>query len=312
MRMKFFLFAILFFALAGFHLTAAKVKAEEIDRIVAVVNDEIILYSDLRKKVKEIKEKISSPLPIPEPELERQVLNQMIEEKLIHQEMKRLKINVDDQSVERAIARIKQEQGLNDDQFLAMIQKEGFTLSEFKQTIRKELERATLIEKVFQSKTVITDADIDQYVKNHPEESVPKAKLSVIFIPKNSGISGEEVLKKIKSGADFYELAKKYSKGPNASEGGRVGWVNVRDLAGKLQEVVASLSPGQVSPVLSSDAGDFIVKVEEKTEERVMLNASDPKEREKIRRMLVQQEVERKFKEWMKTLKEKAYIQVSL
>ncbi|MEJ5299436.1 MAG: SurA N-terminal domain-containing protein [Thermodesulforhabdaceae bacterium] len=311
MRTKFFFFAV-FFVVFFSVASVGRSFAENVDRIVAVVNDDIILYSDVRKKVKEIKDKIRSALPVPESELERQILDQMVEEKLIQQEMKRLKINVDDQSVERAIEKIKKDQGLTDDQFFAMIQKEGFTLEEFKKTIRKELERATLIEKVFQSKTIITDADIDQYVKKHPEESVPRAKLSVIFIPKNSGISGEELLKRIKSGADFYELAKKYSKGPNASEGGRVGWVNVRDLAGKLQEVVINLPPGQISPVLSSDAGDFIVKVEEKTVESVALNPSDPKEREKIRRMLMQREIETKFKDWMKNLREKAYIRVSL
>lgn len=303
----------LFFAVSVTLLMLSKnVLCEEVDRIVAVVNDEVILYSDLRTRVNEIKEKIRSPLPIPESELQRQILEQMIEDKLIRQAMKNLKINVDDQAVERAIEKIKQSKGLTDDQFVAALQKEGFTLEEFKKHIRQELERVMLIEKVFQSKTIITDADIDQYVKSHPAEEVEKVNLSVIFVPKNSGTSGNEVLNKIRAGADFYEMAKKYSRGPNASEGGRVGWVNFNELSGKLQEVVKQLSPGQISPVLSSDTGDFIVKVEDRKTEYIALNPSDPQEREKIRQMLVQKEVERKFREWLKELKEKAYIKVSL
>lgn len=284
----------------------------ELDRIVAVVNDELILYSDLRNKVKEIKERLNPAASIPDTELERQVLMQMVEDRLIRQAMKNLRINVDDQTLERAVEKIRKDKGLTEDQFVTALQKEGFTLEEFRKHVREELERVMLIEKVFQAKTIVTDADIDQYVKNNPQREVPMVRLSVIFIPRNSDISGEDVLKKIRAGVDFYEVARKYSKGPNASEGGRVGWVNVGDLSGKLQDVVQGLSPGQISPILSSGAGDFIVKVEEKKVDRVVLNASDPEEREKIRRMLVQQEVEKKFKEWLKGLKEKAYIRVSL
>jgi peptidyl-prolyl cis-trans isomerase SurA len=310
MKAKSFLFA---FVLSVVVLLSSKsVWCEELDRIVAVVNDEVILYSDLRNKVNEIKEKLRSPLPIPEAELQRQLLNQMIEEKLIRQAMKNLKINVDDQSVERAVEKIKKDKGLTDAQFISALQKEGFTLEEFKKHIRKELERVMLMEKVFQAKTIITDADIDQYVKAHPAEEVERVNLSVMFIPKNSAISGDEILKKLRSGADFYEMARKYSKGPNASEGGKVGWVNFQELSGKLQEVVRELSPGQISPVLASDAGDFIVKLEDRKTDYITLNPSDPQEREKIRRMLAQREVERKFREWLNGLKEKAYIKVSL
>ncbi|MCX7823520.1 MAG: SurA N-terminal domain-containing protein [Syntrophobacterales bacterium] len=301
------------FIIWGILLAVTKnVFSKDIDRIVAVVNDELILYSDLRSKIKEIKEKLNPPVAIPEAELERQVLMQMVEDKLIRQAMKNLKINVDNQTVDRAVERIKRDKGLTDDQFITALQKDGFTLEEFRRHIREELERVMLIEKVFQSKTIITDADIESYIKTNPEEEIPKVRLSVIFIPKHAEISGEEILKRLRGGADFYELAKKYSKGPNASEGGRVGWVNFHDLAERLQDVVVRLSPGEVSPVLSSNTGDFIVKVEEKRTEKVALNASDPREREKIRRMLIQKEVERKFREWVKGLKERAYIRISL
>lgn len=300
----FLLISIIFFSFCGNSFSS--------DRIVAVVNDELILYSELRSKVKEIKERLNPSATIPETELERQVLTQMVEDKLIRQAMKNLKINVDDQTVSRAVEKIRQDKGLTEEQFITSLQKEGFTLEEFKRHVREELERVMLIEKVFQAKTIVTDAEIDQYVRSNPEKEIPMVNLSVMFIPRNSDISGEEILRRLRAGADFYELAKKYSKGPNASEGGRVGWVNVHDLAGKLQEVVEKLSPGQISPVLSSGAGDFIVKVEDKRVERVILNASDPKEREKIRNMLIQQEVERKFREWLRGLKEKAYIRISL
>ncbi len=286
-------------------------KAEVVDRIVAVINDDIVLYSNLRERVRETQEKVKTPVPASV--LEKQVLEQMIQEKLVEQEMKRLKVRVDDQGITRAIEKIKRDQGLSDDQFMAMIQQEGLTMAQFREVIKKELERSALIEKVFQSKTVVTDADVEQYVKDHPEEVVHRVLLSIIVVPRGTtALSAEEILKRIRAGVDFAELARKYSQGPNASEGGRIGWVNLGDLSEVLRHTVEQLSPGEVSPVISGGSSDVIVKLEDKVVERKQINLQDAKERERIRRFLFQQEVDRKFREWMKGLIEKSYIRVSL
>ncbi len=293
----------------GFSSSAGVTK--EVDRIVAVVNDEIILYSELRKKVDKLKSRLKGSFS--EGLLEKQVLEQMIQEKLVEQEMKRLRIVVNEQKVNAFIESIKNEQNLTDEQFMRKLQQEGISLDEFKEDIKKEIVRATLIEKVFQSKTVITDADVERYISSHPERVITKVKLSAIYLPQDEkSISAEEILKKIKAGADFSELARKYSKGLNAQEGGNLGWINIDELAEDLKRVVASMSPGDVSSPIYTGKGNLIIKLEDKVSERIQLSITNPKDKEKVRRFLFQQEVDRKFREWMGELMKKAYIRISL
>ncbi|SFM51887.1 peptidylprolyl isomerase [Thermodesulforhabdus norvegica] len=288
-------------------------KAEVLDRIVAVVNDEIILYSDLRAEIAFIKRNSPRPIPLPQSVLEREVLRQMVEEKLVEQEMKRLKIKVDESEVDAAVESIKQSNGWSDDQFEYVLKQQGMSIDDFRKEIRRELERSRLMERVFQSRTVITDDQIEEYLREHGGQlSSGRVNLSIIFIPSEERVNktAEDILREIQKGADFYELARKYSKGPAADQGGRVGWMSLDELAEPIKEAVSGLSPGQVSEVISLDAGDFIVRLEER--ETYSPGTITERDREKIRRLLFNQEVNKKFKEWMQDLMKRSYVKIML
>ncbi len=299
-----------------FCLLNEKAFPKVMDKIVAVVNDDIILYSELKKEVELFKKSSLRRIPLPESVLERQVLERMIQEKLVDQEMKRLHISVDDATVDAAIERIKRNNGWNDDQFRYILQQRGMTYDEFRAEVKKDLQRTRLMDRVFQSKTVITDDQIDEYIKSHGEDvGSSKVNLSVIFIPKDEAInkSPDEILREIKNGASFYKMAKRYSKGPAAEEGGKLGWIKIDELARPLREALKTMKPGDISPVIIMESGYFIVKLEQIEQankgEGVHISQS---ERERIRRMLFKKEVNRKFKEWLDELMKKSYIRISL
>ncbi len=304
--------------LALMFMSCKYAQAKVLDRIVAVVNDDIILYSELKKEVEMFKKTVRGRIPLPDSVLERQVLERMIQEKLVDQEMKRLNISVDDATVEAAIERIKANNGWTDEQFRYVLQQRGMTYDDFKSEVKKDLQRSRLMDRVFQSKTVITDDQIDEYLKKHGKELGPsnKVNLSVIFIPKAESInkSPEDILREIRNGADFYQMARRYSKGPGASDGGRLGWIKIDELAEPLKEALKNMKPGDVSPVISMESGYFIVKLEEVEEHKAddgALNVSKA-ERERIRQMLFKKEINRKFREWLDDLMEKSYIRISL
>ncbi len=292
-------------------------QARVLDRIVAVVNDDIILYSELKKEVEMFKKTARGRIPLPDSVLERQMLEKMIQEKLVDQEMKRLNISVDDATVEATIERIKANNGWTDDQFRYVLQQRGMTYEDFKSEVKKDLQRSRLMDRVFQSKTVITDDQIDEYLRKHGKElGSSRVNLSVIFIPKSESInkSPEDILKEIKGGADFYQMAKRYSKGPGASEGGKLGWIKIDELAEPLKEALKNMKPGDISPVIPMESGYFIVKLEQVEEHKAddsNINVSKA-ERERIRQMLFKKEINRKFREWLNDLMEKSYIRISL
>ncbi len=209
------------------------VCAETIDRIVAVVNGDIILYSELQEQVRQLT-KMSPNLKLEDParraQLEREVLQQMIRDHLADQEIRRLKIVVSAREIDEALETIKSENHFTDAQFENVIQQQGQTREQVRQGIKKELERSRLVERVFKSKTVITQEQVDAFLKTDEAALVERRRLALLFLPFPEGAQGQktaevekmarDVMNRLKGGEDFSKLAKEYSKGPAAQEGG--------------------------------------------------------------------------------------------
>jgi peptidyl-prolyl cis-trans isomerase SurA len=315
-------------ALAGL-FCAGSLCAEVIDRTVATVNGEIILYSEVLAQV-ELMEKTFPELknlpPEKKPQLERDALTQLIQQKLTEQEIKRLKIIVPSAEVETTISGIKKENNLTDSQFEYLLKQDGLTLEKFRENIKKELERNRLLDRVLKSKTVITDAQVDAYLKEGPKEgsktaalSQQRLRLGIIFLPvadrkddaKAVEKTGREILEKLKNGADFGKMAIQYSKGPAAGEGGDIGFMSSEDLAPYIADAVRTLRKNQVSTLVQGQGGYYIFKVLDiQAQQAVAKSGSDLRER--ARKELFQQELNRKFEEWVRTLESKAFIQITL
>jgi peptidyl-prolyl cis-trans isomerase SurA len=299
------------------------VWGETLDRIVAVVNGDVILYSELQVEMRQmarVAPELNNFESAQRSAIEREMLNQMIRDRLADQELKRLKISVSQKEVDEAITSIKRENNFTDAQLAAAIQQSGQTLEQFRNDIRRELQRSRLVDRVFKSKTVITQEQINAFLNDGKSGAKQKRRLAIIFLPFPDGAGepqrkevverGRELHRRLKGGSDFYALAKEYSKGPGADQGGDIGYIADDDLAPFIENAIRNLKVNEFSDVVAVPPGVYLIKVVDVQKE--MQDASDASAREKAERQLFQNEVKRKFDDWVRELESRSFVQVSL
>jgi peptidyl-prolyl cis-trans isomerase SurA len=304
---------------------ASSARADTLDRIVAKVNDDIILYGDLQDQIKMLEKASNDPAfkdPDQRPRIEREVLKNMVRQRLTEQEVKRLKISVGKTDVDSAINDIKRENGFSDAQLEFVLSREGRSLSQLREKVRQELERSKLIEKVVKSKILITENQINERLRTQVGKGEMKEgrRLAMIYLPAPAkGVAGEtEKIRKqaekihgqLKGGAAFDALAKEFSQGPGAREGGDIGFLAPEELSPEIEQATRGLAAGSFTDVVSTSSGFYILKVLEVRRETQV--ESELVLKEKIRRQLYLEEVNRKYEEWIKELESKSFIQVTL
>lgn len=304
---------------------ASVAAAELVDRIVAHVNDEIITLSELTERTRAfVAARHQNPFVREQDqsleEIRREILDNMINELLADQEIARLGISVSKGEVDEVIARIKEENHLDQEALEAQLRKEGKSLEDLRQRIREDLERTRLINREVRKKVVITDEQVEAYYRSHQEEFQGQVRwrLQDIFLPFADGATlegrvrvytqAERILERLGEGADFASMARRYSQGPGAEEGGDLGFFTEGELDPVLARAVKNLEVGEVSPVITTEPGVHIIRLME-----VNRTPSRPLEevRESIRRLLLQKEVNSRYEEWIKDLRERSYVKIT-
>jgi peptidyl-prolyl cis-trans isomerase SurA len=297
--------------------------AETCNKIIAVVNDEVITQLELEKKIKEMTGFSVGDLKRNEgsrfAETEHRILELLIDEKIAEEKVKELGITVSKGQVDATIKRIKGENHWSDEEFMTQLQREGFTLEKYQEKIRKELERMQLIEYEVRSRIIIRDEEIKAYYEQNTKlfTSAKKVRLAGIFLlvkrPDDRGEikqiqqKGEEILERLKRGEDFGDLAKKFSDGPGAADGGDLGMFDADQLDPQFREIIDALPEGSVSDLIPTSKGIQILKVTEKQVGKVK-----PLEEVKdaIYSELYRQEINRRYAAWIKELRENSYTRI--
>jgi peptidyl-prolyl cis-trans isomerase SurA len=301
------------------------VRAETLERIVAVVNGDVILYGDLQEQVK-LLTRLSPNVNLQDPEqkakAEREILTNLIRQRLVEQEVKRLKIKVGKGEVDKAFEDMKRENGFTDAQLEVTLSREGQSLKDFREKIRQELERARLMERAIKSKIVISDEQVNARLQSPQPEGAGKERrrLAVIYlqVPENAdaGKSAQteklarQISGNLKEGMDFAKLAREYSQGPGAQEGGDIGYVSPDELAPEIGKAVKNLSPGGATDVIKTPGGFYLVKVLDVRKDEQSEGEAPMKE--KVRKQLYQEEASRVYEAWIKELESKAFIKINL
>ena len=297
--------------------------AEVTDRIVATVNGDIITLYELNVSIKnltglhveELKQKDEDNFH----KVRQTVLNSMINELIAEQHISKLGIRVAAKDVEDAIERVKSDNKLTQEDLIYSLKAEGVTLQGYKERIKKEIEQARLVNYEVKSKIVVTEAEMKDYynkhIKNYIEEDrvlLARIFLSVKDPDDNDEIAkvralGHDIIRKLKEGHDFFNLAGKYSQGPAVAEGGRLGWIKMKNLEPTLKNKIDKLSPGQHSDLDRTVSGFQILKVLE--EKRG--NVKPFKDlRSLIHTKLFKKKVEERYAIWLKKLREESYIKI--
>lgn len=257
--------------------TAAQAAPDEIieaDRIVAVVGDDVITQYELRVRLdaalRELK-KQGTPLPA-QNELERQMLERVIMERLQLQSARDGGIRVDDLQLDQAIGRIAAGNRMTPAQFRQALERDGVQYAKFREEIRNEMTMVRLREREVDSRLVITDGEIDNYIANQATTGGGEEyQLAHILLRAPDAASpeqlqrlrqrAEQAQKRAQAGENFAELAAAFSDAPDALQGGNLGWRPLDRLPSLYAEAASRLKPGEVSPLLRSSAGFHVVKM---------------------------------------------------
>ena len=245
-----------------------------VDRVVAVVNNEVITAVELRDRIQQAVRQLNRQgvqLP-PDDVLERQILERLIVERAQFQRAQETGIRVDEAMLARAVDRVAQNNNLTETQLRAALTADGITWERFRAEIRSEMVLGQLREREVNNKVVVTDAEVDSFLANNPESlSGTEVLLAHILLRLPESPSREDlarqselamdISRRLATGDDFGRLAAAHSDAPDAVSGGRIDWRPANRLPALFVEAIRDLKPGQTSKVLRSPAGLHIVRL---------------------------------------------------
>jgi peptidyl-prolyl cis-trans isomerase SurA len=267
-------------------LMVSSAMAQSLDRIVAVVNDEVILESELADMERTARGQLrqrDAAVP-PSDILRKQVLERLLIQKIQVQQADRVGIRVGDDALNAALRQIADNNKLTLRQFRDVLEKDGFDFSDFRESIREEMIIQRLRKSQVEDKVLVSDREIDNFlatqeVQGGQSERAFHVLHMLVSLPEAAEPeqvqAAEEKLNKIQTlletGADFSEVAAGYSDGQNALEGGDLGWRKQGELPSLFSDIVPKLSVGEVSGVLRSGSGFHLVKLADKKSEETHL-----------------------------------------
>ena len=248
-----------------------------LDRIVAVVNNDVITRGDLEERYRFANlqlDRQGTPLP-PRDALEKQILDRLITDQVQLQLAKETGLRVDDTELDRAINRIAQDNKTTLPQLRAALDKDGVPFARFREDIRNEIILSRLRQREVDNKIAISDGEIDSFISTQDRAGRGEEyNLSHILVrvPENASpeqIQGrrsraEQALQQLGSGTDFRQVAAAFSDAPDALQGGAMGWREGARLPTLFLDAVKTLKIGQVSPLLRSANGFHLLQLNER------------------------------------------------
>ncbi len=305
-------------------VAAVTAAAEEVNRVVAVVGDDIITSLDVDKVVKTMEAQLGPAASPAEAaarrrQLRKVALERLIEDNIFQQEVKRQKLVVTQQEIDRYLQRIKSSNQISDRQFAAQLNRRGLTPEEYRAELTKDILKHKLIQREVKSSVVISDEQVEEYYKKHLDQyaKLDQVRLRALFltVPEDASLATQEAVRQraesLRTQAvkenNLPELAKKYSQGPGASRGGELEPVPAKDMLPAMRQALGEMKPGDISPVLKIPGGYVFFQLISRSGDSTL---PLPAVREQIRQKLESEALERKFRTWMGELRKKTFVKI--
>ena len=303
-------------------LAATLNAAVLLDRVVAVVNKEVITWSELYRmmeydatdQVKSLNEKERMKIF---KDSEADFLEKLVDIRLQTQEAARLGLEATPEEVKETIENIKKKYSLTDDALTESLKKEGFTFDEYKRRLAEQIVISKLVAQEIRNKIVVSEEEVKKYLEKNRESFSDSEtfKLRQIFFRRPANDIDKKtvedkaslIIQKVKAGEDFSALAKEYSEEPQSKLGGDLGYIRKSQLAKEFIDALQTLKSGDISAPFWTEKGLHIVKLEERIAPQNISEA-----RESALKQLNESKFSERYKSWIKGLREKAYIMVSL
>ena len=254
---------------------ATESDVAQLDRIIAVVDRDVITRGELESRVKTVlqqleKQNVSLP---PQDVLEKQVLERLISDRLQLQLAAQTGLRVDDTQLDKTIERIADQNQLNMSDFRVELEKEGIRYQKFREDIRSEIILARLREREVDNRINVTEAEIDNFLTTQASRNDVQDEFEIAHILIRTPEEGtpeelqklhakaEQALKKLQDGAEFSQVSAGMSDAPNALEGGALGWKSATQVPALFMDALKTMQPGEISPILRSPNGFHILKL---------------------------------------------------
>lgn len=256
-------------------LPPASSNAHVIDSVYVIVNDEVITKRELDQRVNDVVQRAraqNAQLP-DEDTLRRQMVEAMITERAQIQLAKEMGVRVSDAELDRAIGRIAESQKMNVQEMRNQLEKEGMTFPAFREQIRNEIMTQRLVDHEVDSKIQVSEAEIDTYLAASKAAAAERVEMDIaqilVRIPENASAEqiaarkarADEVVRQVRTGADFGKMAATYSDSPDALKGGAIGWRDPDQLPTPIANELRKLKPGQTTPVIRANFGFLILRL---------------------------------------------------
>lgn len=317
---------MIFFKIVLFcNLIAFEIQAATVDRVIAVVNNDIVTESDVRafeKKLQRSSNFVDELLLMGKSidtlkKNRTELIDFLINERLVDSEIRRMNLSVSIDRVNQEIASTAKRNGVQKNELIESVKKYGVSVSEYQDFIKSRIERQSLVETEVTSKIRISEEDIiSHYLKLNPnsDSTVFEFNLSHIFF--NSKKGGETlakeranvVLSKIKAGENFEVLAEQNSEDPNFTSGGLLGVFKAGEFVPEFERAVIKLEVGGYSNPVVTKNGVHILKVNGK---KVVSDPKFDKEKDKIRSTLFEQTFQKNFKLWLANKRDDSFIKIN-
>jgi peptidyl-prolyl cis-trans isomerase SurA len=300
-----------------------------VDRVAAVVNDEVILLSEVDRICTVALEGVPSTLPLDEAVkrkrgIRKAALDTLIDELLIKQQAREHKVSVSEEEVQKQIGQLMKDNDLSEQQFKEALKLEGKTVGDLNKDIRKQMERSKLIDlqmrnnPEMRSQVQVREKEIEDYYQLH-YSTMEKVRAShILFIlPPDSGAEKEKevrarartTLDRLRQGAPFDLMAKQHSDDPSSALGGDLGWFRRGDMVESFEKVAFGMQKGQISDLVKTKFGIHIILLTDRSNEGPpnMDGVSG-----EIRSRLHREKFQRAMQGWLDELRRRSFVDYKL
>ena len=297
--------------------------AAEINRVAAIVNDEIITRYEVDKGAALLEkeaEKKGTVIDSDKSKIKQAALQKVIDKKLIDQKIRDLNIVITDEELRQTIEDVKKQNNLSQENLVSALRSQGISFDQYKSQLREQLEQIRLMGQEVRSKIQVGENEIKEFYDSNPEkfggDDFLRARHIFFRLPPDAKPDDVDkvltramiVQQKALSGADFAELAKKYSDDPQAAkDGGELGGFKKGDMLPEIESAVAGMKAGQISGIVNTTAGFHIIKLEERK-----AGAVKPFNEVKgsVEELLYRKKSEERFGQWLAELRNSASIEI--
>jgi peptidyl-prolyl cis-trans isomerase SurA len=310
-------------------LQTSFVLAEMVDKVVAVVNDDIITLSELEAETSSIYKVLSKSNSTDNllgamEEARELALDKMIDRTLMEQKAKQYNLTVTKDEIDAAYEHMRSNMSLSASEFRQKLETSGMTEELYRSKLHDNILQSKILSVDVRSKIVVTDEMVLEYYDQHYTSRVNEGDYYLLQIGFSWNNTNSEDLEASKTralklarrvhklaeeGQDFKELAKKFSDLPSANDGGDIGIFTLDEMAEAMRSAVKDLKPGNISEIVETQSGYQFFKLLSGDSDAIVVTSSFEKNKEEIREKLYESKMQAAYQDWVKKLKESAYIQ---